>query len=105
MGESSRILRTRRHFSCEAPRHGAPPHDRSFDNEPPRAGQRRLNQHTHSLHTHTHLISPYSIHHHPPPSPQPTRSANSPPPPGLPQSPHPHLCMVVARQYLLCVVL
>lgn len=33
-----------RHFSCEAPRHGAPPHDRSFDNEPPRAGQRRLNQ-------------------------------------------------------------
>mmetsp|Transcript_8819 Transcript_8819/g.20832 ORF Transcript_8819/g.20832 Transcript_8819/m.20832 type:complete len:228 (-) Transcript_8819:119-802(-) len=77
--ESSRILRTRRHFSCEAPRHGAPPHDRSFDNEPPRAGQRRLNHHTHSLHTHTHLISPYSIHHHPPPSPQPTRSADSPP--------------------------
>ena len=91
-----------RHFSCEAPRHGAPPHDRSFDNEPPRAGQRRLNQHTHSLHTHTHTSyhrTPFTtihlLHHNlpaqptaPPPDPSHDRLSPRPPPVSSPPPMH-----------------
>lgn len=92
-----------RHFSCEAPRHGAPPHDRSFDNEPPRAGQRRLNQHTHSFHTHTHTSyhrTPFTtihlLHHNlpaqPAPPPDPPHDRLSPRPPPVSSPPPMHGC-------------